>query len=102
MCEWCAGQWQAPIGATEYPVELIWKPRRPPRFEYGQWRAAHGAYPLVVIRVNQPFEPVGSGNSVVIEECEHLSTCELGRSVASGAKAAVVFICHNHQWPRPC
>src|SRR5258708_2409377 len=101
MREWCAGQRKTTIGTTEYPVELIWKPTRPPRFEYRPWSPAHGAYPLVVIGGNQPFQPVGSRSSVVVQECEHLSTRELGRGIASRAQAAVVLICQNDQWYRP-
>ena len=63
---WCTGQWQASIGAADHPIELIWKPAGPPHFEYWQWLATHGAYPFVVIRRNEQFQPVSSGNGVVV------------------------------------
>jgi hypothetical protein len=34
MCEWRAGQWEAPVDAAEYPVELSWEPARPLLFEH--------------------------------------------------------------------
>ena len=83
MREWCARQWKTAIGATEYPIEFIWEPARPPHFEYWQWCAADGAYPFAAIRDNQPLQPVRCGSSVVVEEREHLPTRELGRSIAS-------------------
>ena len=101
MREWCAGQRQTPIGATQHPVKLIWKPMGPPVFEYWPGRTSHGAYPLVFIRGNESFQPVGSGSSVVVEKGEHLSARELGPSIARRAKAAVVFICQNDYWHRP-
>src|SRR6516225_5697345 len=101
MREWCAGQWKTPVGATEYPVELMWKPAGPPRFEHWQRRTAHGAHPFVVIWGDQPFQPVSRGGSVVVEKSEHLPSGDLGRSIASCPKAAVVFICQNNEWHRP-
>jgi hypothetical protein len=102
MPEWRAGQWKTPIGAAKHPVELTRKPTGPPHFEYWQWRAAHGAYPFVVIRRNYSFQPVSSCSSIVVEECEHLPARELRPSIASRAKAAVVFICQNDQRYHPC
>src|SRR5215470_15348806 len=102
MPEWCAGRRKTPIGATEYPVELVRKPTGSPHFEYRQWRTSHGAYPFVVIGGNQSFQPVGGGGSIVVEECEHLPARELGPGIASCAKVTVVFICQNGQRHCPC
>jgi hypothetical protein len=48
------------------------------------------------------FQPVGSGSGVVVEECEYLPARELGPSIASRAKATIVFIGQNDQRYRPC
>src|SRR5271157_393589 len=101
MQNWCAVQWQTPIGATEYPVELKWKPTGAPNFEYWQWRTAHGAHLFVVVRVNQALEPVGSGSSVIVEERDHLPARQLHRSIAGRAKVPIIFICHHDDWYWP-
>src|SRR5262245_22055905 len=97
MREWCASRWESPIGATEYPVELMRKPTGPPHFECGQGRTAHGAHPFVLVRGHQPFQPVDSSSPLIVEARENIPICEAGRSVASGAKMTVVLICHNYQ-----
>jgi hypothetical protein len=102
MRERCAGRWQAPIGAAEHPVELEREPAGPPVFEYWQWRTAHRAHSLVVIRGDQPFQPVSSRGGIVVEECEHLPARDLGRGVASGAKMTIVLVWQDSQRHRPC
>ena len=102
MREWCAGQWHTSIGATVNPVELMRKPSGALHFKYWQWRTAHGPYAFVVVRSDQSLKPVRSCGSVIIKECEHLSTRELDRSIPGRAKAAVVFIRQDDDRYRAC
>ena len=73
-------------GATKYRIELMGKPAGSILLEYRQWCTAHRTYPLVIVKDSQSLKPVGSGDSVIVKECEYLSARELNRSITGGPR----------------
>jgi hypothetical protein len=71
-------------------------PAGPVRLEFRHCLAAHSADPFVVVRGDQPLEPVGFGGGVIVNEGYDISACDLGASIAGRAKATIIFIGQHH------
>lgn len=92
-----ASRRQAIISATEYPVELEWEPAGALLREPRQRSAADGSHARVAERSDQLLQPVDGGRRIVVKERKHFTARDFGRSIASRAKMAVVFVGHDGQ-----
>src|SRR5215469_4819702 len=87
------------VGAAECPIELLREPLRSARLPQGLQSTARAHHLRVLKVLQQRFQPIGGGDSVVVQECQHLSArCRRSCIARTGGPADTRVSDHLDPW----